>query len=472
MKVGGRDAIVATRARTLAADALPERFGVSTDTRSLAPGDAYVALRGERFDGHAFVAQALARGAAALVVEDATVVPAGVAALLVADTTHAYLQLGALARRRSAARLAAVTGSAGKTTTKAFLAQMLEGAAPGRVAATLANENNEIGVAKLLLATPEDATFVVAEFGARHPGEIAPLARAADPDVAVLTNVGDAHLEIMGSARALADTKWGIFSTGAAPVLSLADAVSRERARSLQRPICWFGVVAEREFENAALCRNDTAVLLSRRSGDDATVLIVHTAMQGWAHFETSVPVAGEHNVRNAAAAAAAAFALGVEPSAIARALESLALPPGRYERIDVDGLALIYDAYNASMSGTLATLASFATEPASRRIAVLASMAELGADAPAMHERVGAGAAAARLDALLVGGEFADELARGARGAGLPSERIASFATNRDATAWLHANARAGDLVLLKGSRRYKLEEVVAGLRSVAADA
>ncbi len=129
--------------------------------------------------------------------------------------------------------------------------------------------------------------------------------------------------------------------------------------------------------------------------------------------------------------------------------------------------MELIYDAYNASMSGTLATLGSFARESASRKIAVLGSMAELGSDAPAMHERVGAAAAASGLAALLVGGEYADDLARGARGAGFPQEGVVAFADGVQAVAWLRANGRAGDVVLIKASRRYHLEDVLEGLRA-----
>ena len=177
----------------------------------------------------------------------------------------------------------------------------------------------------------------------------------------------------------------------------------------------------------------------------------------------------GDHNLANVAAALAAAWAAGAALPALIEALPLLALPTGRYERARVGDLDVIYDAYNASMSGTLATLRSFASEGAARKIAVLGSMAELGPEAPAMHERVGA-AAAAGLDALLVGGDFASALARGARAAGLGSERVVPFDDSAAAVAWLRAHARAGDLVLLKASRRYHLEDVLEGLRAAHA--
>jgi UDP-N-acetylmuramoyl-tripeptide--D-alanyl-D-alanine ligase len=462
------DAIAAAGARPLHGERLPTTLAFSTDTRTLAPGETFVALRGENFDGHAFVRDAVAAGAAALVVDDPRVVPPDVPALVVAETTAAYLAFAGVARRTSRATFVAITGSAGKTTTKTFLAQLLGALQPGRVVATPANENNEIGVAKLLLGLPDDAAYVVVELGARHYGEIAPLARAVGADVAVLTNVGEAHLEIMGSRERLAETKWGIFCTGALPVLFAGDAVSRERAPSLGRRVTWFA--CDDEDGAAFVARGDVVVRLTRDAeGADELRVCANGAT---AREPATLAVPGEHNRRNAAAAAAAAFALGFERARIARALDALALPSGRYERMVLGGFEAIYDAYNASTSGMLATLASFAREPATRRIAVLASMAELGADAAAMHRSVGAAAARSGLHALLVGGDFAGELARGAREAGFAPERIVPFATNAMAVAWLRANARPGDLVLFKGSRRYKLEDVVAGLRGAHADA
>ena len=464
MNVPAEEAIAACGARVLGADALPAMLHFATDTRTLAPGDAFVALRGERFDGHDYVREALARGASALVVDDPDVVPGGAPALLVENTTQAYLSFAGVARRHSRARVVAITGSAGKTTTKAFLAQILERTVEGSVFATPANENNEIGVAKLFLGLPAEAAYVVVEFGARHPGEIEPLARVAQPEVAVLTNIGEAHLEIMGSREQLAQTKWGIFATGGLRVLAADDAMSIEMAAAEDAPTLWFA--AREAFAGAAAAPTGRSILLSGREQLVARADgIVHAC-------ETDVRVAGEHNLGNVAAAAAAAVALGVDLSAVAAALRTLELPKGRYERIVCGDFALLYDAYNASRSGMLATLASFARERATRRIAVLGSMAELGETAAAMHAEAGAAAASARVDVLLVGGDFAADLARGAREAGLAAAKIVPFASNAEALAWLRKEIRPDDLVLLKASRRYKFEEIRDGLRALAAPA
>ncbi len=453
------DAVRASAARTLRGDLLPRELRFSTDTRSLAPGDAFVALRGERFDGHDYIAAARAAGAGAIVVDDERHVPPGTAAFVVADTTHAYLAFASVARARSRARVAAITGSAGKTTTKAFLAHVL-GAGGARTVATPRNENNEIGVAKLFLSLPDDAEFVVVEFGARHAGEIATLARAVRPDVAVVTNIGEAHLEVFGSRELLAETKWGIFAAGARRVANAGDATSRALAERDGIPATWFGVTGE-----PAAPRGASSVVLRGRGE-----LEVARTGEARESYPVDVTVAGDHNLRNVAAAAAVAVDLGFAPSAIAASLATLALPAGRYERSSVCGFDVIYDAYNANPSGMVATLASFAREAAPRRIAVLASMAELGEDAPALHRSVGAAAATSRLATLLVGGDYADDLARGAREGGMADSCIVPFASNDGAIAWLRAHARPDDLVLLKGSRRYKLEDVVAGLRGAHA--
>lgn len=474
-----REAAEAAGGRVIAPHALPEAARFSTDTRTLVPGDVYVALRGATFDGHAFALEALACGASALVVDDERVVPPGVPALIVDDTTHAYLAFAGVARRRLRARVVAVTGSAGKTTTKEFIARVLEHVQSGRVVATPANENNEIGVAKVFLRAPDDAAFVVVEFGARHYGEIAPLARVALPEVGVITNIGDAHLEIFGSYERLAHTKWGIFATGARAVLG-ADSPAREPSGDGRSPgpasRTYFAAVpaqnAQRAYEDAGRRGGEP------RDGDASVTLVgrerLEIAARGEAAvqcFATHVAVAGAHNLRNVAAAAAAAHALGFAGTSIARALADLALPAGRYERIALGDAALIYDGYNASMHGALATLESFAREPASRRIVVLGSMAELGPDSPAMHARVGEAAARAACAYVLVGGEFAADLARGAGTAGIEAARIVPFASNGEAVAWLGSHLRAGDLVLLKASRRYRFEEIVDGLRAARAN-
>ncbi|MGA2393146.1 MAG: UDP-N-acetylmuramoyl-tripeptide--D-alanyl-D-alanine ligase [Candidatus Lustribacter sp.] len=453
MRLPTNEAIAALGGSVVNRERLPATIAVSTDTRAIRPSETFLALRGERFDGHRFVADAVAQGASAAIVDDAGSLPDGAAGIVVADTLAAYLALARLARARVRGPVIAVTGSTGKTTTKTFALQAFE-AAGRRATATPENENNEIGVAKFLLSLEDgDERVAIVEFGARKYRDLEPLVAAAQPTVAVLTNVGEAHLEIVGSRERLAETKWGIFAGGAQAVLNLADDVSRGRASTLAQPPVWFGIDAERPAgaARAVIVRVDDVLAIA---GGDVRAL----ALQ--------IDVPGDYNRRNLAAALAAAWAAGTDPAAVTSAAPQFALPHGRYERTHIaGGPTVIYDAYNASMSGALATLAAFARERAvGRRIAVLGSMAELGAEAPQMHERVGAAAAVAA-DVVLVGGAFAAALAAGARGTGLAADALIAYQTNDEAIAWLREHAGPDDVVLLKGSRMYRMEQIVAGL-------
>ncbi len=221
-EVATNDALAALAGTIVNRDHMPATIAVSTDTRDIRPSETFLALRGERYDGHTFVADAAAAGASVAIVDDASALPEGLAGIVVADTLAAYLALGALARDRVRGPVIAITGSTGKTTTKTFAVQALE-AAGKPVTATPENENNEIGVAKFLLSLDDgDERIAIVEFGARKYRDLEPLVLAARPDIGVLTNIGEAHLEIMGSRERLAETKWGLFAGGAQPVLNLS----------------------------------------------------------------------------------------------------------------------------------------------------------------------------------------------------------------------------------------------------------
>ncbi|MGZ3522574.1 MAG: UDP-N-acetylmuramoyl-tripeptide--D-alanyl-D-alanine ligase [Vulcanimicrobiaceae bacterium] len=444
-------AAAATNAAVRHGERFPEQLHVVTDTRTLKSGDTFLALRGEHFDGHTYVREALRRGAAALVIDEPLAQVDDVPTLLVSDTKRAYMALAEAVRQAYRGCVIAITGSAGKTTTKHLLAQLLSAQlGQSHVLVSPANENNEIGVSKLLLRADNRYQAIVAEMGARHYGEIAELVTIAHPHIGVLTNIGEAHLEIFGSRERLAQTKWGLFAEGAQAVLNANDTASVELSQSLAQPPRWFGT-------------GEPAALPGVYVVDDRMLAIA--GMGERTPIRIAVP--GTHNRANLAAALAAALLFGLPLDTVVEALPSLTLPPGRYESIEVRGFPrIIYDAYNANMSGMLATLEAFSHESGSHRIAVLASMAELGPEAPAMHERVGEHAARV-VDLLLVGGEYASSLARGAERAGLSSERIVHFPTNARAVEWLREHTSEDDVVLLKGSRVYKLEEIVRELHA-----
>ncbi|MGA3036679.1 MAG: UDP-N-acetylmuramoyl-tripeptide--D-alanyl-D-alanine ligase [Vulcanimicrobiaceae bacterium] len=429
---------------------------IVTDTRQIEPGDAFVALRGENFDGGDFTGDAFAKGAVLAIVTREDLL-AGKPGIVVEDTLRAYMALGAAARAHSNGIVIAITGSTGKTTTKALLAQLLSFSGK-KLAATPQNENNQVGVSKLLLALDGDEQVVVVEMGARHAGEIAELCAIAMPHLGILTNIGEAHLEVFETRERLADTKWGLFSTGAIAILNVADEESRRRFGTLPRAPGWFGA-GETVFANVLL----PATLIPARDG------IVFADAAGYETFSISTSLPGDHNLSNLAAAATAARAVGMTPPAIVEAIPKLTLPPGRYERMSLQGgVHLVYDAYNASLSGTLATLRAFSSENAERRIAVLGGMAELGVESPQMHEEIGASLPGCGIDVVLIGGEHADSTIRGAVRAGMSPLAIVPYESNAHATQWLRVNMREGDSILLKGSRMYKMEEILGGLKAL----
>ncbi len=456
MRLATRDAIEAMHASASGESAFPESLLVQTDTRAIERGATFLALRGERFDGHAYVEEAFARGAACAIVDDAATVPPGRAALVVRDTLQAYLALGRLARGRVKGTVVAVTGSTGKTTTKQFLLALLRSAGIP-VTATPENENNEVGVAKFLCGLDDgDPRVAIVEMGARKHRDLDVLVEAARPDVGVLTNIGEAHLEIMGSRERIAETKWVVPAGARRAVLNLDDAVSRARAAGLAAPPLWYGLDGERPPQGQrAVVIEAGAVLTVAEDGTTEAHAI-------------AIGFPGDHNRRNLAGAFAAALlcaeavAGGSSAHALAEAVRGLALPHGRYEVVELpDDVRLVFDAYNASLSGTLVTLATFGREEAERRIAVLGSMAELGDEAPAMHRKIGE-IAATRANVVLAGGRYAEDTARGVEDKG---GTVVRYANNADAIAWLQANVRRGDAILLKGSRVYKMEQIAEAL-------
>ena len=437
-----------------ALDATP--FRPSTDSRTLAPGETFVCLRGPNFDGHDFITQALERGAIALVVDRASALPTpcGVPAIVVGDAKLAYLAGAAAARRLAAAQIIGVTGSNGKTTTKEFARHLIGG--HRRVLATPQNENNELGVAKICYAALEsDAEVAIVEMGARHPGEIAELVQMAMPDVGILTNVGESHMEFFDDREALATTKFALFDKGARGVLNAGDdwSVRLAAARGLESASTWARLPGDPHPPGIAL---EAGV---PRDGRVALTLGASHAFAAW-------HLVGAHHLRDALLAAAAAIQSGLSFEHAIEGFGDLHLPPGRFEVHALPGGAtIVYDAYNASPTSVAHALLAFREVPATRRIAVLGSMAELGGESARHHEETGAAAARSAIDRLYCGGENAQSLARGALRAGMSRDAVAIYAGNDDVTERLRCELAAGDAVLLKGSRVQKMEEILEAL-------
>jgi UDP-N-acetylmuramoyl-tripeptide--D-alanyl-D-alanine ligase len=424
--------------------------GVSIDTRTLRPGDLFVALHGENGDGHDFVAEALARGAAgAMVCRDM----AGSRLLRVGDTLAALQQLGGYARTRFSGRLAAVTGSVGKTTTKEMLRTIL--GAFGRTHAAVASYNNHWGLPLTLARMPPDADYCVAEIGMNHPGEIAPLARLARPHVAVITSIEKAHIGFLGSIEAIADEKAaicrGLEADGVAVLPADTPLLPRLRAAAGEARIVTFGAAPTADVRLVNLTAD--------ADGSDVTADVVGERIV----FRLNAP--GRHMAKNALAALAAARHLtGSSPDRIANALQSFAPIVGRGARRQIavpGGTALLLDeSYNGNPASIRAALAVLALQPARRRIAVLGDMLELGDVGPAEHRAL-AGDVAAAADRLFACGPLMGELF-----AAVPQPMRSAHTPDSAALAPIVARALApGDAVLVKGSLGSRMNLVVNAL-------
>jgi UDP-N-acetylmuramoyl-tripeptide--D-alanyl-D-alanine ligase len=420
---------------------------VMTDSRSLRPGDLFVALKGPRFDGHAFVAEVLERGAAGAIVEGAQAAQwtrTG-AVLEVADTLRALQDLAHAVRTAAGTRVIAITGSAGKTTTKEAIAELL--ATRYRVVKNKGNLNNHIGLPLSLMQLRSRPDVAVMELGMNHAGEISRLVEIATPDVRVWTNVGDAHLGFFASPDAIADAKAEIMERSAASTLLVCNADDprvMSRARTFAGRTITFGTSAG---------ANVRATSIDDR-GIDGTHARV-TTPAGDVVLES--PLLGRGNLANVLAATAVALDFGVSLDTIAGVVTHLrpADRRGAVSRLG-GGLTLIDDSYNSSPTALKRALEVVAHESrCERKIAVLGEMLELGEHAPALHEECGRAAASAGLSLLFtIGGAPARALADAAISAGMPPASVAYFEQSADAVAPVSAQVRRGDLVLVKGSR------------------
>lgn len=420
---------------------------VVTDSRAVQPGDLFVALKGERFDGHDFISGVAAQGAAACLVERGRGErPSGLAVVEVEDTLLALQALASSWRRTLSARVVGITGSSGKTSTKDFTHAILSTRLGGWC--TKGNLNNHIGVPLTLLAGNTQDAFAVVEMGMNHAGEIAPLAAMAQPEVGIITNIGVAHIEYLGSREAIAREKGCLVAalpTAGTAVLPAED----DFLPVLER-------LATGRVVTAGLGRGDVQAVDVAPVEGGSRFALIHEGER----VEVELGVAGLHMVRNAALAAAAALALDLPLEAAAEGLRGIRLTKGRMEKRSVRGVEFLDDSYNANPDSMKAALATLAHWPArGRRIAVLGRMGELGLFAREGHESVGR-AAGVGIDRLLTVGSEADWIAAAARDAGCPE--VEHF---EDTAAAAHALATVlgeGDVVLVKGSRSARMERVI----------
>ena len=427
--------------------------GISTDSRTVQPGDLFVPLRGDNYDGHDYLTQAIQRGAAACLSEEmigGLLVPV----VKVADTLKALGDLAAALRRKFAGPVVGITGTSGKTTCKEMLAAILEQNGPGLKSA--GNFNNLIGVPLTLFELKNEHQWAVVEMGMSARGEIARLAEIATPSVGLITNVGAGHLEnfegISGVARAKGELFIGLPSDGVALINADDAEVCLLPVANGVRKIL-FGT------------REDAAIRADNIMSENGTVgfdLSIDGAVQ-----RVVLPLPGRHNVSNALAAAAAATVLGVELKDIATGLERFKPCPGRMELLELPGnIVVLEDSYNAnplSVHAALDALHDLGSH--GRRVAVLADMLELGPTAPELHYQIGV-IAAERTDWLFTYGTLAEEIVRGATNTGLSEDKTFVASSHDELAARLLEVLQAGDRVLIKGSRSMRMEKITDALR------
>lgn len=445
------------------AASLPSSVGLPcTDTRSLEPGALFVPLVGEHHDGHRFLAQAAAAGAVAALVQRDHLPqlgdPAGwpLPAWLVPDTLQAYQDLAGLHRRQLGAAVVAVTGSAGKTTTRELIRALL--ALRGPVLASSGNENNDIGVPLTLLRAEPGHRAVVVEMGMRGLGEIARLSRCASPDLAVITNIGTAHIGRLGSREAIAQAKCEVvqaLNPQGLVVIPAGDPLLEQALAAV-----WRGAIRRVALSSdPELAGAPAADLLAEViEGSDGPALRLLRGGDGGRALP--LPLAGRHNARNLLLALAVAASLDPLPiPADELATLALDLPAGRSRTEAIAGIEVLDETYNASPEAVLAALDLLAARPG-RRFAVLGTMLELGEESLNLHRRVAERAASLGLDGLvIVDGGAEGEVMAAAASALARVARVASVAEALDPLqAWL----QPGDQLLLKASRGVALERLL----------
>ncbi|MEW5860287.1 MAG: UDP-N-acetylmuramoyl-tripeptide--D-alanyl-D-alanine ligase [Cyanobacteriota bacterium] len=419
--------------------------GITTDTRSLKPGEIFVALRGDKFDGHEFVETALEKGAIAAITDHP--LPGSIPHLYLEDTLRAYQTLAHWWRLQFDIPVIAVTGSVGKTTTKELIAAVLS--TKGDILKTQANYNNEIGVPKTLLELSPMHHYAVIEMAMRARGEIALLTEIAHPSVGVITNVGTAHIGRLGSEEAIAQAKCELL----AEMPSNSIAVLNHDNRLL--------------METAATVWQGQTITYGLEGGDLRGELIDNETLcvEG---VQLPLPLPGRHNASNFLAALAVAKVLQVDWKSLTAGL-SVNLPSGRAQRYDLpNDVAILDETYNAGLESMLAALQLLAQTPGKRHIAVLGTMKELGERSPQFHFAVGEAARQLNLDALLVlvDDKEAEAIALGA--APLPAE---CFSTHQAVVERLKEMVQEGDRILFKASHSVALSRVVNQLRAELTD-
>src|SRR5579871_2006961 len=430
--------------------------GYSIDSRTIQSGELFFAVKGERLDGHDFVAQALERGSAAAVIRTDQVNRFTVRDRLLAvpDTLVALQTLATAVRKLWGKPLVGITGSAGKTTTKEAIAHVL--ASRFRVLKSEGNFNNHFGLPLMLLKLEPEHDVAVIEMGMSHAGEIRALAYIACPEIGVVTNVAPVHLENFDSLAGIARAKYeliGSLPANGTAVLNADDEYVSQFGRGFKGTVITYGTHATADL------RADK--IQSRGAEGSSFEVVTHCGSE-----RAQLPLVGEHNILNALAAVGVALAQGIKLPEAVDALATLAPADKRGQVLQLGNITVINDCYNSKPKALHAMVDALAGMQASRRIVVAGEMLELGPAAEEMHRQAGQHAAQKKMDILLGVRGLAQKMVNGAREAGMRAEFVA---TPEEAGDWLAREARDGDLVLLKASRGVKLERALDKWKALA---
>jgi len=428
--------------------------GYSIDSRTILHGDLFFAVKGERMDGHDFVESALTAGAAAAVVSKEQYPKFAVKSRLLAvdDTLVALQSLGAAVRRLWGKPVLGITGSMGKTTTKECIAHVLS--SRFRVLKSAGNLNNHFGMPLQLLRLEPEHEIAVIEMGMSHAGEITALARLAQPNIGVVTNVAPVHLEFFDSIAEIARAKYELIATlpsGGTAVLNADDEYASQFGRDFHGKVVTFGV-----HKPADVCARDVAT--HGQQGSEFDIII------DGLREHAILPLVGEHNIANALAAVAVAIECGIQPSSAVASLASISQADRRGQVEKLGGSTIVNDCYNSNPKALRAMVDALVSLPAKRRIVVAGEMLELGPTGGALHRECGEYIASRNIDLLIGVRGLAASMVEAARVKGM----AASFmATPEDAGEWLANQVREGDAVLLKASRGVRLEKALEVWRS-----
>ncbi|MBI5435366.1 MAG: UDP-N-acetylmuramoyl-tripeptide--D-alanyl-D-alanine ligase [Planctomycetes bacterium] len=438
-------------------DARKSVVGVSTDTRTLQHKQLFIALSGENFDGNRFAVQAAQRGASVVMLRGAPGdplpdLPGEVAIAWHPDPRRALGDLAAAHRAKLKTDVIGITGSCGKTTTKNILSELLKSVR--NVVSSPASFNNDVGVPHTLLLADETTGALIVEMGTNGPGEIAQLARIARPTGAIITNIGPAHLQGLGSIEGVAREKCDLFAALPREAFAVLNLDSRHhellRDSTVARVIT-ISVDGEGEL-NATELHFDSGFTTFRLNGD-----------------EVAMPLLGKHNVSNLLAALAACRGIGLDLRDVLPAVARLTGGRQRMERHAIGDLVVIDDSYNANPDSARAAVRVLAgLHGHARRVFVLGDMLELGPTAPELHHKLGEEVAHAGIDLFVLVGELAECAASGALIAGMPKSRVLHFATVEDAEREFPSLLASGDVALIKGSRRMSLERLTRRLEEL----